>query len=76
MDCPTDVELRVDLDQDHPALAVMDAIVQADPAESRSSIVRRVLREWADRELHRAILVTRVAARHADTAESSRRRGG
>lgn len=69
-------ELRIDLDNDHPALAVLDAIVQADPAQSRSSIVRRVLREWAERELHRATLIVRVAWHNAVEPETGRKRGG
>jgi hypothetical protein len=70
------IELRVDLDPDHPALAVMDAIVQHDPAQSRASIVRQVLSEWAERELHRATVIVRVAGRYGDRAESGRHRGG
>jgi hypothetical protein len=70
------IELQVDLDHDHPALAVMDAIVQADPSQSRSAIVRRVLREWAEREIHRATVIVRVAGRSGSAAESGRNRGG
>lgn len=72
----TELELRVDLDEDHPAIAVMDAIAQADPSQSRSSITRRVLEDWARKELHRASLIVRVAGRHGSAAESSRRGGG
>lgn len=70
------VELRVEVDEMHPFLAVADAICQADPAESRASITRRVLAEWAVRELHRATLVVRVAGRHGNGQEPGRKRAG
>lgn len=70
------MELRVEMDEQHPALAVMDAIAQADPSESRASITRRVLREWAERELYRSTLIVRVANRHGVTADMDRKPRG
>lgn len=68
------VELRVDLDADHPAIAVMDAIVQAtQQRESRSSITRRVLAEWAEREIHRATLIVRIAGVNGTASAQERK---
>jgi hypothetical protein len=76
LNCAPTIELRVDLDGDHPAIAVMDALVQAAPGESRASITRRVLAEWADREIRRASLIVRVAGHHGSSTDPIRNRGG
>lgn len=55
------VELRGEVAREH--IDVIDAVVQATPGANRMSVVRQILDEWCERELHRAMLVQRVAER-------------
>lgn len=51
-------ELRIDVPVDD--LAVLDACVQADSSSSRASIVRKLIREFSEREIHRSTMVCRA----------------
>jgi hypothetical protein len=74
----TGVELRIDFDEDDPAVAVIDAIAHGEAGESRTSIVRRWLRERAEIELRRAQRIVRVTGtgRNPDAPDSDRKKGG
>ncbi len=65
------VELRLDVDE--RLVSLLDACCQAQPGMSRSALVRRVLDEWAEHEIHRAHLICRVCG---IATETERKRGG
>lgn len=62
-------ELRVELPADE--LAVLDGHCQA-TGRSRTEVLRGLLREWSERELHRATVIVRVAGRNPYTPEGGR----
>ena len=68
------VEIRGEIDA--ADMAVIDAVVQAAPGASRIGVIRQIIREWSDRELHRATLICRVAGRNGSDSASARNRGG
>lgn len=51
-------ELRLDVPVDD--LAVLDAFVQADSARSRASVVRDLIRQFSDAQVHVATMVCRA----------------
>lgn len=51
-------ELRLDVPVDD--LAVLDAYVQADSKRSRASVVRELIRNFSDGQLHTATMVCRA----------------
>ena len=61
------VELRGEIDR--AVMDVIDAVVQSRPGSHRMTLVREILNEWTDREIHRSTLVLRVS-------ESQRNRTG
>lgn len=68
------VELRGDVLAEH--VAVMDAVAQAIPGASRTSVLREIIAEWVEREVHRSTLVQRVAGRNGTAAEVDRKLSG
>jgi len=68
------VELRGDVLAEH--VAVMDAVAQAIPGASRTSVMREIVAEWVERELHRSTLVQRVARGNGNVAELERKHSG
>jgi Arc/MetJ-type ribon-helix-helix transcriptional regulator len=68
------VELRADVLREH--IDVIDAVVQATPGASRSSVVREILREWVEHEKHRAMLVLRVSRGNGNEPAPERTRTG
>lgn len=66
---PHRTELRVELPADE--VAVLDGHCQA-TGRDRTHVVRQILREWSDAELHRAIVICRVAGRNPAAPESDR----
>ena len=72
------MEIRVEFDEDDMTVAVLDAVQHGEPGESRTSIVKRVLREWAEKEMRRAQRIVRVTRQEGNPteAESKRSRGG
>ena len=61
------VELRGEIDRE--IMDVLDAVVQSRPGTHRMTLVREILNEWTEREIHRSTLVLRVS-------ESQRKRNG
>ena len=55
---------------------IMDAIVQATPGSSRTSLLRQIIAEWAAREVHKSTLVLRVANSNGNGPEADRNRTG
>lgn len=72
MDDARVTELRVELPGDE--VAVLDGHCQALGLD-RTKVVREILRQWSDRELHRATVICRVAGRNPGSPESDRRGG-
>ena len=72
------MELRIEFEDDDNTVAVIDAIQHGEPGESRTSIVRRWLRERAELELKRAQRIVRVTGQDGNPAavELDRRRVG
>jgi Ribbon-helix-helix protein, copG family len=68
----TRTELRVELPAEE--VAVLDGHCQA-TGRDRTHVVRQILREWSDAELHRAIVICRVAGRHPADPEPNRSGG-
>jgi hypothetical protein len=52
------VELRGEVDAED--IAVIDAIVQANPGMTRMELVRKVIKAWAEKKKHEAMLIHRV----------------
>lgn len=67
------VELRIELDPDD--LAVVDGFVNA-TGGSRTDVVRQLIREWASRKIHEAIVICRVAGVNPADPEPCRERMG
>jgi hypothetical protein len=68
------VELRADVVAEH--VAIIDAVAQATPGASRASVLRQIIGEWVEREIHRCTLVQRVQPRKPLAAETMRVCGG
>jgi hypothetical protein len=68
------VELRSDILREH--VDVMDAVVQATPGASRTSLLREIIEKWVGHEKHRAMLVLRVANDNGNAPAPERNRGG
>lgn len=49
---------------------VLDAIVQATPGESRINLLRQIVGQWCERELHKASLLRRVTRGNGSGRES------
>lgn len=63
-------ELRVEVPREE--LAVLDGYCSA-TGRDRSDLVRQVLREWSDKQLHIATIVVRVAGGNPPQSEGNRR---
>lgn len=70
-DKQVEVRLLVPADQ----VAVLDALAVATGSD-RTSVVRQMIREVVERELHRAITVLRVARINPLASEEQRKHGG
>jgi len=68
------VELRGEILREH--VDVIDAVVQATPGASRMSVLRRIVAEWADRKVHEASLIHRVAGNNGTAPQACRHRNG
>lgn len=68
------VELRGEVDGDD--VAIMDAVAQATPGASRMSLLREIIRDWADRERHRSRLVQNACRSNGSEGEADRNRTG
>ena len=68
------VELRGEILREH--VDIIDAIVQATPGASRVSVLRQIVAEWAEREVHKSSLVMRVWNCNGNAAAAERQRGG
>lgn len=64
------VELRADVLAEH--IAVIDAVAQSTPGASRASVLRQIVAEWVEREIHRCTLVQRVQPRKPLAVEACR----
>jgi hypothetical protein len=68
------IELRGEVLREH--VDVIDAVVQATPGASRMSVLREIVAEWVEREVHRSSVVMRVWGGNGNAPESERGRGG
>lgn len=68
------IELRGDVLREH--VDVIDAVVQATPGASRMSVLREIVSEWVEREVHRSSVVMRVWGSNGNAPESERSRSG
>jgi hypothetical protein len=72
------VELRGEIDRE--VMDVIDAVVQSRPGSHRMTLVREILNEWCEREIHRSTLVLRVSdaqrKRTGNAPETHRKAGG
>lgn len=68
------VELRGDVLREH--VDIIDAIVQATPGASRVSVLRQIVAEWAEREVHKSSLVMRIWSGNGNAPAPERQRGG
>jgi hypothetical protein len=68
------VEVRGEVLSEH--VAIMDAVAQAIPGASRTSIMRQIIAEWVAHELHRSTLVQRVANANGTVPDMNRNRNG
>jgi hypothetical protein len=66
------VELRGEVPAE--VVAVIDAVVQATPGANRMTVVRDVLKKWADQKVHEATLVTRLSKGYGNEAEAGGKR--
>jgi len=64
------VELRGEFLREH--VDVLDAVAQAMPGQSRVSLLRQILGEWVEREVHRSSVVMRVWHGNGNGPESDR----
>lgn len=55
------VEIRIEVFAEETR--VLDGVCQA-TGRSRTDVMREIIREWSDRQLHIATVVCRVAGRH------------
>ena len=56
-------------------VAILDGVCHASGSD-RTHVMQGVLHEWAERELHRATVVVRMAHGNALAAETHRQTGG
>lgn len=68
------IEVRGEILREH--VDIIDAVVQATPGASRMSVLREIIGEWVEHELHRAMLVTRVRRGNGIEPEPDRSRAG
>ncbi|MCX8017660.1 MAG: hypothetical protein N2690_07170 [Rhodocyclaceae bacterium] len=68
---PEKTELRIEIDMD--ALRILDGYVHA-TGKSRTDVVRSLILEWAERKLHEAIVICRVAGVNPASPDADRRR--
>lgn len=68
------VELRGDVDSRD--VAVMDAVVQATPGASRTSLLREIIAKWAEQERHRSRLVQNTCTGNGTGLETHRKSTG
>jgi len=68
------IELRGDVLREH--VDVIDAVVQATPGASRMSVLREIVAQWVDREVHRSSVLMRVWNGNGNAPESDRSRTG
>lgn len=68
------IELRGEVLREH--VDVIDAVVQATPGASRMSVLRQIVGEWVEREVHRSSVVMRVWGSNGNAPESNRSRTG
>lgn len=68
---PDRTEVRIELEPDD--LRVLDGYVNA-TGKSRTDVIRSLIREWADRKLHEAILICRVAGVNPAAPDADRRK--
>lgn len=68
------VELRGDVLREH--VDIIDAIVQATPGASRVSVLRQIVAEWAEREVHKSSLVMRVWNGNGNAPAAERQHAG
>lgn len=68
------VELRGDVLREH--VDIIDAIVQATPGASRVSVLRQIVAEWAEREVHKSSLVMRVWNGNGNALAAERQHAG
>ena len=68
------VEVRGDVLREH--VDIIDAVAHAIPGASRTSVLREIIAEWCEREIHRSTLVQRVARGNGNVPEVDRKRGG
>lgn len=67
------IELRGEIPRD--LIEVLDAVATAERT-NRMAVLRTILREWADREVHRSTLILRVRKRNGSRPESDRHQTG
>jgi len=68
------VELRGEILREH--VDVIDAVAQSMPGASRMSVLREIVGLWVERELHRSMLVQRVARGNGSAPDADRNRNG
>jgi hypothetical protein len=64
------VEIRGEIPREH--VDVIDAVAMATPGASRMSVLREIVAQWCERELHRATMVYRVAGCNGSLPEARR----
>lgn len=62
-------EIRFEVEADE--LAVLDGWCQA-TGQDRTTVVRKILREWSEREHHKAMVICRVAGCNPASSEGGR----
>lgn len=67
------VELRGEIPRE--LIDVIDAVASAERS-NRMTVLRSILREWADREVHRSTLILRVRKGNGRRTESDRNQTG
>lgn len=70
MAAPDRTEVRLELDPED--LRVLDGYVNA-TGKTRTDVIRQLIREWADRKLHEAIVICRVAGVNPAAPDAARR---
>lgn len=68
------IELRGEVLREH--VDVIDAVVQATPGASRMSVLREIVAEWVEREVHRSSVVMRVWGSNGNAPEFGRSQTG
>ena len=68
------IEVRGEFDREH--VDVLDAVAQARPGQSRTSILREILADWVAAKKHEASLIHRVTRDHGNAPAPDRHRAG